>query len=163
MVAKTARRAQPHAQPKPKPAAADPKPTAKPNRQQQVDKSRIIPLPTILERKIKFGPTLNDHVERIHVALYAKSDEYRKFLSAVYDDDAVEGSLRADNLELARLIRDYAAENGMTEVVKKPDGGQRTKESIVKALNVVLRRYGIAREIRRNTIGGEYVGTGNSD
>ena len=94
--------------------------------------------------------TLNDMVEEAHIALY-DDDRYVAFLNAVYDEQAVEGSLSADNIMAATMIRDYAKKNG---------GGQLVNEklaTISKALGVVMRRYEISRKERRDMIHGETV------
>ena len=74
-----------------------------------------------------------------------------RLLDAVYDDEAVEGSLAADNLEAAAMIRDRAVKLGMTELADKK------KATIAKALGVVLKRYELSRTERRNTVDGKVV------
>ena len=98
--------------------------------------------------------TLNDMVEEAHISLY-EDERYNSFLNAVYDEQAVEGSLSADNIMAATIIRDHAKKNG---------GGQLVNEklaTISKALGVVMRRYEISRKERRDMIHGETV-PGNS-
>jgi hypothetical protein len=100
--------------------------------------------------------TLNDMVEESHIALYG-DDRYVAFLNAVYDEQAVEGSLSADNIMAATMIRDHAKKNG---------GGQLVNEklaTISKALGVVMRRYEISRKERRDMIHGETVPGNNGD
>jgi len=94
--------------------------------------------------------TLNDHVDDIHQRLW-NDPKYQTLLDAVYDEQAVEGSQSADNFLAAQRIRDWAVKNGNTYVQ------QQKLASIVKALNVVLRRYGISRKQRRNMVAGEIV------
>ena len=80
-----------------------------------------------------------------------ENDEYRSYLRAVHDSQAVEGSLAADNLMAAQMIRAKA---------KTIDGNEVGKENLAtinKALNVVLRRYHVSRKERRNLVGGEQV------
>jgi hypothetical protein len=100
-------------------------------------------------RKTKAVRTLNDMVEEIHLRL-VNNDDYRKYLDAVWDEDAVEGSLSADNYELANLIRAEAIKRESPIMDKK-------KATIAKALGVVLRRFGEDRKTRRNSVHGEYV------
>jgi hypothetical protein len=115
---------------------------------------RPTPLPTKIEdwdRKIKGGMTLNDHVETVHLMLWDETPEYRAFLEAVWDSDAVEGSLAIDNTMAAMLLRDKA---------KTIDGnpvGRKNLDTIKKSLGVVLRRYGNDRKERRHTVGGQIV------
>jgi hypothetical protein len=116
-------------------------------------KPRPAPLPARAEdwhRQIKAERTLNDLVEDIHNMLREDGD-YLRYLYAVYDEQAVEGSLSADNLELAAMIRDKAKQLGNTEIASQK------KATLVKALNVVTKRYGQSRKQRRNRIGGEVV------
>lgn len=121
-------------------------------------KARPTPLPARLadwKRNIKIDRTLNDHVEDIHCMLLASDDEgerYRALLDAVYDEDAVEGSLAVDNTLAAQMIRNYATD-------QNPHNPLATKKiaTISKALGVVLRRYNASRSERRNTVGGVVV------
>lgn len=95
--------------------------------------------------------TLNDHIEDIHIILY-EDGTYQRFLDAVYDEDAVEGSLAADNLEAARMIREYARQDNRNTYV-----GDKKLVTISKSLGVVLRRYGMSRKERARMIDGETV------
>ena len=119
------------------------------------------PLPVALsgwQRFLKSQRTINDLVEDVHRGLLdneKKSEKYRSFLHAVYDEQAVEGSLAADNIESARMIREEAAENNDREL-----SGEKLA-TIAKALGVVLRRYHASRKERRQMIDGEIV-EGNS-
>jgi hypothetical protein len=94
--------------------------------------------------------TLNDYVDDIHLALWS-SEDYRRTLDAVYDEDAIEGSLACDNNVAANLIRDYARAHAIVPVAGKKVA------TIIKALNVVLRRYHISRRERAMTVGGLFV------
>jgi len=108
------------------------------------------------ERQIQAERTLNDLVEDIHRAL-VENDQYRRFLYATYDEQAEEGSLAADNIEAARMIREKARSNGNAEVSRQK------LATLVKALGVVLRRYGNSRKDRRNRLGGETIPGDNGD
>ena len=113
------------------------------------------PLPAAIEewhRKLKAERTLNDQVEDIHRML-VEDEDYIAFLKAIYDEQAVEGSLSADNIMAAEMVRERA---------KKIDGSEVAKEklaTISKSLGVVLRRYGSSRKERRQTVHGEMVPT----
>lgn len=112
------------------------------------------PLPAKIDewtRYIKLERTLNDYVEDVHRALWDESEEYREFLLAVDDSESVEGSLGADNTMAAQMLRNKADEMNNKEVSK------RKLATIIKALNVVMRRYRADRKRRKNTVGGEYV------
>jgi len=103
------------------------------------------------ERKIKSERTLNDHVEDVHVALYDDSSEYRRLLEAVWDSDAVEGSLAIDNTLAAAMLRDKAKGISGNPV------GDKKLDTIVKSLTVVLRRYHNSRKERRHTVEGQFI------
>jgi hypothetical protein len=105
------------------------------------------------QRFIGSKRTINDLVEDAHRALLAsdQKDKYRDFLFAVYDEQAVEGSLAADNLEAANMIREWANDKGNDELAREK------KATIVKALGVVLRRYHASRKERRQMVDGQVV------
>jgi hypothetical protein len=115
---------------------------------------RATPLPTstaahLAHRKLKSKRTLNDLVEDVHLLL-VEDEKYIAFLDAVFDEQAVEGSLAADNLEAAHMIREKAVKMGS-------DIGKEKKATIAKSLGIVLRRYEWSRKERRNTVDGEVV------
>jgi hypothetical protein len=118
------------------------------------------PLPENIEewqRHTKAERTLNDLVEDIHRILVNESETYRAYLRAVYDAHAVEGSLAADNVLAAMIIREKAVEIGSAEVAQE-------KLAIINlALGVVLRRYHASRKQRRNMVAGEEVSPENGD
>jgi hypothetical protein len=88
-------------------------------------------------------------VEECHIAL-VEDQKYLAYLDAVYDEQAIEGSLSADNIMAAQMIRERA---------KKVDSELKHEKlaTISKALGVVLRRYDFDRKSRRNTVHGEFV------
>jgi len=112
-----------------------------------------VPLPATVEdmiarRNTTPNRTLNDYVDDIHKALWSRnSAEYRALLDAVYDEDAVEGSLSIDNAKAAEMIRDYANRSDIPYISSKK------LATIVKALNVVLRRYKMTRKERAIRLG----------
>jgi hypothetical protein len=114
------------------------------------------PLPAKISdwvRKIKTDRTLNDLVEEIHRDL-VPNDKYLALLRAVHDEQAVEGSLSADNLMAAHMIREAAEKRGSSVANEK-------LSTINKALGVVLRRYGADRKTRRQMVDGEIVPNGD--
>lgn len=120
--------------------------------------ARPTPLPTTTEGLLKLRKTvktrtLNDYVEECHVAIW-EDMEYQKAIEAVYDEDAIEGSLSADDFLAANLIRKYAKDHNIVFVRDKK------LATIVKAMKNVWKRYGITRKERKNTIGGETVPPG---
>ena len=103
------------------------------------------------ERFVETERTLNDLVEDIHRILVNEDPKYRAYLRATYDAHAVEGSLAADNVLAAMIIRERAKEIGSAEVAGE-------KLALINlALGVVLRRYHASRKQRRYTVGGEQV------
>jgi hypothetical protein len=113
------------------------------------------------ERKIKTERTLNDHIEDLHLMLWNDSEDYRRFLEAVWDSDAVEGSLAIDNVKAAELLREKA------RTIAGHIVGTKKLDTIVKSLGVVLRRYEFSRKERRHTVEGKIVrdgdGNGNTE
>lgn len=114
------------------------------------------PLPATVEelindRKVAVERTLNDYVEEAYLHLYATNEDFKNYLYAVYDEQAVEGSLAMDNGEAVTILRDYAKAESIVIIAREK------KATLVKALNVVLRRYGKSRKERKNMVGGSIV------
>lgn len=107
------------------------------------------------ERKIKGERSLNDLVEDIHRKL-VENPQYRKLLHAVWDSQAVEGSLSADNTMAALMIREQAKDDESEVADEK-------LATISQALGVVLRRYSASRKERRRTVAGEVVPSDDSN
>jgi hypothetical protein len=117
------------------------------------------PLPAKMdewERKIKITRTLNDYVEDAHKILWDESPEYQNYLEAVWDSEAIEGSLALDNVMAATMLREKA----MT--IEGSILGKKKLDAIIKSLGIVLRRYQFSRKERRNTIEGQIVPGDNS-
>lgn len=113
-------------------------------------------LPAVLDdwqRFIGTKRTINDLVEDAHRALIESdhSEQYRSFLFAVYDEQAVEGSLAADNIEAARMIRQWANDADSHELAREK------LATIAKSLGVVMRRYHASRKERRQMVDGKTV------
>ncbi|MGD9617437.1 MAG: hypothetical protein AB7H90_20255 [Alphaproteobacteria bacterium] len=121
------------------------------------DRSLVSPVPlpptrgdlaVLRKLKAKLKP-LNDQVEEVFEQLI-EDEKFNRYLQAVYDEQAVEGSLAADNIGAAIMIREKALELGYSLADEK-------WATISKALGVVLRRYGLSRKERKNTVNGEVV------
>jgi len=119
-----------------------------------------IPLPPVLpaelsqwQRFIQTKRTINDQVEDAVRAILESDDRerYRRLMFAVHDSQTVEGSMACDNIEAARLIRDWAKEKDNSEL------SEEKLATIVKAHNVVLHRYHFTRKERRQMVDGEIV------
>jgi hypothetical protein len=110
------------------------------------------PLPATTEgflahRKLKARRTINDHVEDVHLLLVERED-YLDLITAIYPEQTVEGSIPADDIMAAQMIRRKAKEIGNAELQSQKLG------AITRALNIVLRRFGFSRNERRNMVGG---------
>lgn len=103
-----------------------------------------------LERKSLRTRTLNDFVEDIFLVLYDSSEQFRSYLEAVGNEDAVEGLTIADDFMAAQMIREEAASKGSPVASKN-------LAAIRRALGVVTRRWQISRLERRRLIGGQIV------
>lgn len=107
---------------------------------------------------LKVGRNLNDEVDDVHVTLWAKP-EYRALHDAVYDEEAIEGSLMADNLEAAGMMRAFVTGTD-AHAVRYPRIAKAKKATIAKALGYVTKRYGQNRNQRRKMVHGEVVNGG---
>jgi hypothetical protein len=95
------------------------------------------------------GPeNLNDHVLALHRQLEGNA-EYQSYLAADWDAQAVEGSVVADSLMAAQMVRAFARGTGDHVVARMK------LATVAAVLDVVLRRLGIAPSQRRYTVGGE--------
>lgn len=110
-------------------------------------------------RKFETSRTLNDAVELQHTKLMngRQAEKYFNFLDAIHDSQAQEGSLAADNFSAVTMIRDQARNEGDRLV------GEQKLATLNKALGVVLKRYGLSRKERANTVGGKIVRNGDED
>lgn len=92
-----------------------------------------------LQRKSKRALTINDLVESELPKVWG-DPIFQKLISAIFKEESVEGSLHADDLMAARMLRESTDKGSEL----------RTKnlEAIRKALRVVLRRYEQSREDR---------------
>lgn len=108
------------------------------------------------KRKVFHQPTLNDRVDAVFVRLW-ENEEFRGFLDGVYDEDCKEGSRSADDYTAARMIREYAVENKEAYVASKKIA------TLMKALKVVMNRYGIGRKQRAFEVAGQTVDMSGSN
>jgi hypothetical protein len=112
------------------------------------------------QRFLKAERTLNDLVEDIHRMLVNDEEhgtQYRAYLRAVYDEQAVEGSLSADNTFAAIMIRDKSKTIEGSEVANEKTA------TISKSLAVVMRRYHASRKQRRDMLEGQIVPNENNE
>lgn len=94
-------------------------------------------------RTAKRNRTILDYVEDHHVSLW-EDNEYRTLLDAVFNADALEGSLNANHYAAAGIIREHARSQDDTGIVAVA-----SLESIKTALRFVMRRYNINPKQRR--------------
>ena len=87
------------------------------------------------QRKVKDNRTLNDRVEDLHLEYLEADERYRQLLTAVHDEQSVEGKVNVDRAEAARLLREYA------KTKSNPIGDQKLV-TIRRCLTVVMARYG---------------------
>jgi len=96
---------------------------------------------------------LNDQVEAVHRILVNDVEQYRALLRAVFDEQAIEGSLVMDDALAVIMIREKALKIGYSELATEK------LATIRRSLRVVLRRYGASREERRKRISADFVVT----
>ena len=125
------------------------------------DERRTLPLPAdtralLAQRKHGLLRNLNDEVEPIFVGLFEEPG-FQRYLNAVYDEQAIEGSLATDNVMAAELIRNAAQEAGNGFVADQK------LHTLVKAMNIVKRRLQVHPMQRRYSVHGEQVEPGSSD
>lgn len=92
--------------------------------------------------KLKRKRSINDLVEDVIVELWDADAEFMKFVGAIYDSQAIEGSLSDDDVMAAQIIRTYAKKNGNHEIAKQ------NIHTIKLAMRVGLKRFGIDRSTR---------------
>jgi len=110
--------------------------------------------------KIKSRLTINDHIQIAHREL-REDDEYLRLVDAIYDSEAIEGSLTDDDVMAALKIRKWAEEYADSSPSAKEILKANTA-TIRRAHLIVLNRYGMGRKQRRKMVGGQPVdGDGN--
>ena len=117
--------------------------------------TRFSPERTLAIRRMKAAlRPLNESVAEIHYGLCDNQD-YLRFFEAVYDEQAVEGSLAADNLSAARMLRERAKDLNIEAVAHSK------LATLSKCLGVILRRDRMSRKDSRNTLDGVVVPGGD--
>jgi hypothetical protein len=99
--------------------------------------------------KLRIARTMNDHVEFVFMELYPE-EKFRNLLQAVWPEDSVNGTLELDDAEAAAMIQEgalFSASETIRRLVGRAD-----RKTVVKALKVVMRRYGISRTQRRKVL-----------
>jgi hypothetical protein len=93
-------------------------------------------------RKSKAKQSIVDECERVCLALWEVA-EFQSYLKAFRDEDAVEGSIAADDFSAARMIREKAIEMEM------PLLSRANLHETTIALRRVCNRYSMGRKTRR--------------
>jgi hypothetical protein len=91
--------------------------------------------------KLKRRRTINDLVEEIIVKLWDKDQKFMRYVEAIYDSDAVEGSMAEDDTMAALIIRDTATK-------EKSEVADKNLHTIKLAMKIGLRRFGVSRPER---------------
>jgi hypothetical protein len=118
-----------------------------------VRKPSPAPLPEKYEdltRKIKVLPNPNDMIDEMLPRLWL-IPEYREFIAAVYNEEAVTGSTEYDDCRAAMIIKDMAKQEGNHFLASMKE------KAIARHHNVVLRRSNISRDQRRRTVSGDMI------
>src|SRR5262245_9599626 len=93
----------------------------------------------LAQYKLKRKRSINDLVEEIIVKLWVSDDDFMKYVEAIYDSQAVEGSLAEDDTMAAQIIRNFARKENHAEV------GMQNLHTIKLAMRVGLRRFDVDR------------------
>lgn len=95
----------------------------------------------LAQYKLKRKPSINDIVANIIVRMW-EIEEFQKLVDAIYDSDAVTGSLGDDDVVAAQMIMEFAKREKIEEV------SSRKLHTIKLAMRVALRRYNQGRTDR---------------
>ena len=105
--------------------------TPKVEQSTEIVRAKPAPLPTdpieieLRDERAKKRP-LKEHV-KVHVkVLLAEDQRFRDLVDACYPEDAVEGSLDADDFVAAMHVREFAQKQGDTHVAEQPISKMRT-------------------------------------
>jgi hypothetical protein len=107
------------------------------------------------DRKTVFR-SLNDDVDDAHCELWEQDELYRSYHQAIWDADAVEGSISADNFAAAAHLRNWVQSTNELKLRFSRLSVARTA-AIVHSLNVTMRRLHKSRNERRRSVHGEIV------
>lgn len=86
--------------------------------------------------KLKRRRTINDLLEEVFVKLWEIDPQFMKLIDPIYDSQAEEGSIEANYMMAALMIRDVAKKDKHVEVAGA------NLHTLMLALKVVLRRFG---------------------
>jgi hypothetical protein len=106
-------------------------------------------------RQGKVIRTINDDAETVILALYKDeelSPQFRKLQEATDDAEAENGACSIDNVFAAVMIQDKAKTMEVHSLAPP-----RKLAAVIKAMNVVMRRYNASRKQRKNMLAGQQV------
>lgn len=106
--------------------------------------ARIKPKADKPDAEPKPATDVNGQVDEIVSRILIEDEEFRRLLEALDPEQAIEGDLKTDDHMAALKIREAAIRNGISPLATEQ------LATIRKALNVVMRRYGICRKERRD-------------
>jgi hypothetical protein len=98
----------------------------------------------LAQYKLKRRRSINDLVEEVIVKLWDNDDNFMKYVEAIYDSQAIEGSMDDDDVMAALIIRDTAKRDKHVEVADQ------NVHTIKLAMRVALRRFDLGRGQRYN-------------
>ena len=105
-------------------------------------------------RKAKIGLDINDEAEQAGLSLInGGNPEFLRFLNAVHNEDAVEGSIHADDYVAAQMLRNHGRSLGL------PLLSNASLEKAKKAQRAWLARYGLDSATRRKSAGSTTPGS----
>jgi hypothetical protein len=96
--------------------------------------------------KLKTARGLNDQVEMYFRKLFS-DEQFKGYIDEIYDDEAKTGKLAYDDFRAAELIMAAAKAEGDNFITSHKEA------QIVRALRVVLNRFGLGRQTRRSDDG----------
>lgn len=119
------------------------------------------PLPAFQEGEVpqnflKKPVNINDEIQSLVQGLWADQN-FQLYLAAVDDTEAVTGSLALDNGKAAEIILEQA--DKLQNLYVK----DLRLATVVRHMNVVLKRHKLDRKTRKNTVGGVVVSDNESD
>ena len=93
----------------------------------------------LAQYKLKRRRSINDLVEEVIVKLWDNDENFMRYVEAIYDSQAIEGSMADDDVMAALIIRDTAKRDKHIEVADQ------NVHTIKLAMRVALKRFDIGR------------------
>jgi hypothetical protein len=93
--------------------------------------------------KLKTARSLNDQVETYFRKLF-ENPKFKGYIDEIFDDESKTGKLAYDDLRATDMIIEAAKADGNNYIVSHKEA------QIVRALRVVMNRFGLSRQARRS-------------